>query len=144
MQQRLSLVTLGVVDLARAVAFYQGVLGWKVAASPPGVIFFDLNGVILALWPHADLARDMNAKPGAPGDYPGYSLAQNVQSIEEVDAIFARVTQHGARIDKAPEHTPWGGYSGYFSDPDGHKWEIAWNPGWTIKPDGRISMQPSS
>jgi uncharacterized protein len=143
MQQRLSLVTLGVSDLPRAVAFYERVLGWKPAASPPGVVFFDVNGVIFALWPHKDLAKDMNSDPAARGAYPGYSLAQNVGSIEEVDAIFASVKQHGARIDKPPVRTDWGGYSGYFSDPDGHRWEIAWNPHWTILPDGRISLSRS-
>jgi len=141
MEQRLSLVTLGVEDLQRAVAFYEGVLGWKIAASPPGVVFFDLNGVILALWPHRDLAQDMNAAPGTTPAYPGYSLAHNVGSIEEVDAIFATVKRHGAKIDKPPAKTSWGGYSGYFSDPDGHRWEIAHNPHWTILKDGRIWMK---
>ena len=140
MEQRLSLVTLGVADLPRAVAFYERALGWKPAASPPGVVFFDLNGVIFALWPHTDLAKDMNADAAARGGYPGCSLAHNVGSIEEVDAIFARVNHHGGTIDKPPVHTDWGGYAGYFSDLDGHKWEIAWNPHWTILDDGSISL----
>jgi catechol 2,3-dioxygenase-like lactoylglutathione lyase family enzyme len=140
MEQRLSLVTLGVSDLPRAVAFYEGVLGWRTAASPPGVVFFDLNGMIFALWPHSDLAKDMKADPAARGAYPGYSLAHNVGSVAEVDWIFANVKKHGATIDKPPVHTDWGGYAGYFSDPDGHRWEIAWNPHWTILADGRISL----
>jgi catechol 2,3-dioxygenase-like lactoylglutathione lyase family enzyme len=142
MQQRLSLVTLGVADLQRAVDFYQNVVGWKAAESPPEIAFFDLSGTIFSLYPHSELAKDIGAdsiSPGA-GTYQGFALAHNVAGKEEVDAIFARLKDAGARIVKPPEEAFWGGYSGYFSDPDGHLWEIAFNPFWTIREDGRISM----
>jgi len=143
MEPRLSLVTLGVADLARAVAFYQGVLGWKVAASPPGITFFDLGGLVLALFPHADLVQDMRlAQPVTSGGYEGFALAHNLRSLQEVDALFAHLKRHGATIIKPPHKAEWGGYSGYFADPDGHKWEVAYNPFWTVGSDGRITMSP--
>ncbi len=140
MEQRLSLVTLGVADLARAVAFYERVVGWKATSSPPGVVFFDLNGVVFSLFPHDELAKDMNMTAGAGHGYTGFALAYNARSKEEVDSIFARLQKNGANIVKAPENAFWGGYSGYFSDLDGHKWEVAYNPYWTILKDGRVSM----
>ena len=143
MEQRLSLVTLGVADLARSVAFYEKVVGWKAASSPPGVAFFDLNGVVFSLFPHEELAKDMNIAAGAKGGYEGFSLAYNARSQEEVDSVFARLKKNGATIVKAPETAFWGGYSGYFSDPDGHYWEVAYNPYWTVGRDGRISMEKS-
>ena len=143
MEPRLSLVTLGVADLARALAFYEGVLGWKVAANPPGVAFFDLGGVVFALYPHADLAHDMQlAQPAAGGAYEGFALAHNLRSEQEVDALFVHLERHGATIVKPPRKAEWGGYSGYFADPDGHKWEVACNPFWTIEADGRIRLSP--
>jgi catechol 2,3-dioxygenase-like lactoylglutathione lyase family enzyme len=143
MEQRLSLVTLGVADLARSRAFYERVVGWKAAGSPPGVVFFDLNGVVFALFPHEELEKDMKAPAGTGRVSGGFALAYNARSQEEVDAIFARLKAGGATIVKAPEKAFWGGYSGYFADPDGHKWEVAWNPHWTILPDGRVSMTKS-
>jgi hypothetical protein len=141
MEQRISLITLGVADLQRAVNFYENVVGWKPEQSPPGVVFFDLNGVVFALWPHDELAKDMNMPAGSVPSYRGYSLAHNARSEAEVDAIFARLKQHGATILKQPQKAFWGGYSGYFSDPDGHVWEIAYNPFWTIRQDGRVMMK---
>ena len=140
MEQRVSLITLGVADLQRAVAFYERVVGWKAAPSPPEIAFFDLNGVVFSLYPHDDLAKDMNTNAKENGVYQGCALAHNVRSKEEVDAIFARLKQKGATIVKEPQLAAWGGYSGYFADPDGHKWEIAYNPYWTIRNDGRVSM----
>lgn len=140
MEQRLSLITLGVADLQLAVAFYEGVVGWKAAPSPPGVVFFDLNGVVFALWPHHEMAKDMGITADSVPAYQGFALAHNVQSAEQVDAIFVRLKSHGATIIKEPQKAFWGGYSGYFSDPDGHTWEIAYNPFWTIQQDGRVSM----
>jgi len=143
MEPRLSLVTLGVADLARAVDFYQQVLGWKVAASPPGIAFIDLGGLVLALYPHADLAHDMLTAPSATGSaYEGFALAHNLRSRQEVDEQFAHLKRHGATIVKPPQQAEWGGYSGYFADPDGHNWELAYNPFWTVHPDGRIAMSP--
>lgn len=141
MEQRISLITLGVADLQRALAFYERVVGWKAESSPPGVVFFDLNGVVFALWPHEDLAKDMGTVASDVPVYRGYSLAHNVQSEKEVDAIFARLKENGATIVKEPQKAFWGGYSGYFSDRDGHTWEIAYNPFWTLKEDGRVAMK---
>ena len=140
MEQRLSLVTLGVADLARAQAFYEQVVGWKAAPSPPGVVFFDLNGLVFSLFPYEDLEKDMNAAGSSDRVSRGFALAYNARSKEEVDSIFARLKERGAHIVKAPENAFWGGYSGYFSDADGHKWEVAYNPYWTILKDGRVSM----
>ena len=140
MEQRISLITLGVADLPRAVAFYEDAVGWKPEPGPPGVVFFDLNGVVFALWPHDDLAKDMGVAADTVPAYRGYALAHNARSESEVDAIFTQLETKGARIVKQPQKTFWGGYSGYFSDPDGHTWEIAHNPFWTIRKDGRVSM----
>jgi uncharacterized protein len=141
MEQRISLITLGVADLQRAVNFYEQVVGWKAEASPPGVVFFDLDGVVFALWPHDELAKDMGMMADSVPAYRGYALAQNARSEAEVDAIFTRLKNTGATIVKEPQKAFWGGYSGYFSDPDGHTWEIAYNPFWTIHDDGRLSMK---
>jgi catechol 2,3-dioxygenase-like lactoylglutathione lyase family enzyme len=143
MEQRLSLITLGVAGLDRSVAFYQDVVGWRRAAGPPEIAFFDLGGLVLSLYPHDELAKDLGLKPWKDGDAcQGFALAHNVRSEAEVDAIFARLTDAGAIILKAPEAAFWGGYSGYFADPDGHAWEIAYNPYWSIGDDGRITMTP--
>ena len=142
MEQRLSVVTLGVADLARAVEFYARVLGWRAAPSPPGIAFFDLGGIVLSLYPHDDLAKDMKVTADARRGVAtqGFALAHNVRSKDQVDAIFSRLRDHGATIIKPPEEVFWGGYSGYFSDPDGHSWEVAYNPHWVIGTDGRVSM----
>ncbi len=142
MEQRISLVTLGVADLPRAVGFYEKALGWKAEASPPGVVFFDLSGFVLALWPHADMANDLGITAGDLPAYRGSALAHNARSEAEVDAVFDRLKTHGANILKPPHKTFWGGYSGYFCDPDGHVWEIAHNPFWTVGADGRIALKP--
>jgi catechol 2,3-dioxygenase-like lactoylglutathione lyase family enzyme len=143
MEQRLSMITLGVADLGRAVDFYERVVGWTAAESPPGIAFFDLGGLVFSLYPHADMARELGSEPYIPGDaaYQGFALAHNVASEEEVDAIFSRLKDKGAKISKEPEHVFWGGYSGYFSDSDGHLWEVAYNPHWAITADGRVSMK---
>ena len=105
------------------------------------MVFFDLSGVVFALWPHDELAKDMGLTADRVPAYRGYSLAHNVRSEAEVDEIFARLKNHGATIVKEPQKAFWGGYSGYFSDPDGHTWEIAYNPFWTIQKDGRVAMK---
>ena len=140
MQQRLSLITLGVADLRRAAAFYEDVLGWKPAPSPPGTVFFDLNGVVFALFPHEELAKDMGATGTGCGDYRGFALAHNASSVEQVDAIFAELRRKGATILKKPQKVFWGGYSGYFADPDGHLWEVAHNPFFPLDGDGRVVL----
>ncbi len=142
MEQRLSMITLGVADLKRAVAFYEQVIGWNAAPSPSEIAFFDLGGVVFSLYPHDDLAKDRNAAADEIGGsaYRGFALAHNARSKEEVDLIFSRLKDNGAMIVKEPVEVFWGGYSGYFSDPDGHSWEVAYNPHWTIQEDGRVSM----
>ena len=142
MEQRISMITLGVADLKRAQAFYEDVVGWKAAPGPPEIAFFDLGGFVFSLYPHDDMAKDMNVPAVDSGDfaYQGFALAHNARSKEEVDSIFSRLIGHGATILKEPEEVFWGGYSGYFSDPDGHSWEVAYNPHWTIGKDGHVSM----
>jgi hypothetical protein len=133
---RVSLLTLGVADVARSTAFYEA-LGWEASpASVPGdVTFFRTGGAILALWGAGDLAADTLAE-GVPGPgFRGVAQAINVGSEAEVDAAFEAAAAAGAAIVKPPVRTEWGGYSGYFADPDGHAWEVAHNPHWPLGPD---------
>jgi catechol 2,3-dioxygenase-like lactoylglutathione lyase family enzyme len=140
MDQRVSLITLGVSDLGRAIAFYRDVLGWAPHHVIEGdVAFIDLGGVVLALWGHDALATELDLDPQL-GPYHGFALAHNVASREAVDAIFAAVGAAGARITRPPAATEWGGYSGYVEDPDGHRWEIAHNPSWPLDADGRVRL----
>lgn len=139
MDQRLSLVTLGVRDLAASRAFYQR-LGWT--ESPPSnahVAFFQAGGMIFALWGRDALAEDAQAgKPGA--GFANISLAQNVRSKDEVDRLLAEAEKAGAKILKPAGDVFWGGYTGYFADPDGFAWEIAWNPAFTLLEDGSVRL----
>lgn len=142
--QHLSLVTLGVADVARSRAFYEG-LGFKAApGEETSVAFFDMNGTILALFGRAALADDAGVPdtgmPGTGEDFRGVSCAFNLASAAAVDAAFAFVARQGGRIVKPPHKVFWGGYSGYFADPDGHLWEIAHNPFWPLDPHGRPQM----
>ena len=134
----MSLVTLGVEDLARARAFYEA-LGWTTRAAPDDdVVFFQAGGMVLALWHRAELAADSAVEDG--GGWGGVTLAYNVASPDEVDAVMREAAEAGATIGRAASQTFWGGYSGVFSDPDGHPWEIAHNPRWTVNEDGSISL----
>jgi catechol 2,3-dioxygenase-like lactoylglutathione lyase family enzyme len=138
MEQRVSLVTLGVADLARARAFYEA-LGWRSASKPEdGVVFFQGPGTIVGLWSRAELAEDGGLADG--GGWGGVTLAYNARSQEEVDAVLAEVEAAGGRVSKPARATFWGGYSGTFVDPDGHAWEVAHNPFWTIGPDGAVTL----
>ena len=140
MEQRLTLVTLGVADLARSRAFYAK-LGWRESsASQESVAFFQLNGLALGLFGHKDLAEDAHMPNEAPPTFRGISLAWNGRSRAEVDAVYAEALACGARPVKAPKEVFWGGYSGYFADPDGHLWEVAHNPFFTLTEDGRIEL----
>ena len=143
MEQRLSLVTLGVADLARARSFYEEGLGWAKNNLEEEVAFYQLNGLILAIWTRADLAIDAKvADTGAT--FSGMTLAFNTRSHDEVDALLAEAAAAGGTVLKPAEETEWGGYSGYFADPDGHAWEVAWNPGWSIDETGHVSLGSSS
>ena len=138
MEQRVSLITLGVGDLARSRAFYER-LGWVTGAgAEDDVVFFQAGGVVVALWDRASLAED-SCVTDTDG-WGGITLAHNVRSPEEVDAVLAEAREAGATIGRPGAETFWGGYSGVFLDPDGHPWEVAHNPGWHIAEDGSISL----
>ncbi|HEU0300016.1 MAG TPA: VOC family protein [Longimicrobium sp.] len=127
MEPRISFVTLGVSDLARAAKFYDEVLRLPRKPTPPSVVFYEMGRTWLALWSREELAADAGVANTAPC-FPGFSLAHNVRSAEEVDALLAEVEAGGGRILKPGHRTDWGGYTGYFADPDGFLWEVAWNP----------------
>ena len=138
MDQHISLITLGVADTAKAHAFYAA-LGWTDGHSPDGdVVFFQAGGMIVGLWGRGDLAHDSGVHDG--GGWGGVTLAYCVQTPEEVDATLDVARGAGATIPREGSRRPWGGYSGIFVDPDGHPWEVAHNPGWTLQPDGSIRL----
>jgi catechol 2,3-dioxygenase-like lactoylglutathione lyase family enzyme len=141
---RVSLVTLGVTDLPRSTAFYRA-LGWPLSSSSAeGVVsFFDTKGGLLALFPEDDLAEDAGMTATHSG-FRGVALAVNLESPQEVDRAFEQVRAAGGEIVKPPVPTEWGGYSGYFADPDGHLWEVAHNPAWPIGEDGRPQLPPTA
>jgi uncharacterized protein len=140
MEQRLSLVTLGARDLGRARRFYEA-LGWTTGAGPDDdVVFFQAGGMIVALWDRASLAEDSAVSDG--GAWGGITLAYNTRSPGEVDAVLAEAERAGATIGRPGAPTFWGGYSGIFIDPEGHAWEVAHNPHWTITPDGSTRLNP--
>ena len=138
MDQRVSLVTLGVADLAHARAFYEA-LGWVTRAEPgDDVVFFQAGGMIVALWSREKLAGDSGVDDS--GGWGGVTLAHNVHSSAEVDSVIDEARRAGARIGREPAETFWGGYSAIFIDPDGHPWEVAHNPHWTLDEDGSIAL----
>ncbi|GBU18982.1 MULTISPECIES: VOC family protein [Methylobacterium] len=138
-QPRLSLVTLGTHDLSRAVAFYEA-LGWtRAAIASDGVAFFQAGGTVLSLYPRENLAADAGVPAEGEG-FRGFTLAYNTASREETDAVLAAAVAAGGRLVKAAEEAFWGGYSGYFADPDGTLWEVAWNPGLLPQPDGSARL----
>lgn len=140
MKPRVSMITLGVTDLQRSIAFYEAGLGLPRMDSPPEVAFFTLNGTWLGLYGRDDLAKDAGVD-GASSGFAGFSLAHNVSSEHEVDQIMAQAAAAGALTTKAARKTEWGGYAGYFSDPDGYLWEIAHNPlFWVGPPDEPVDL----
>ena len=138
MDQRISLVTLGVRDLARSRAFYEEGLGWTPADAPEGVVFYQLPGMAFALFGRDDLAED--ARTPLDGTFSGITLACNQRSEADVDRVLVEAEAAGARILKPAERVFWGGYSGYFADPDGHVWEVAFNPDWPLADDGTLTL----
>jgi uncharacterized protein len=145
-EQRLSLVTLGVSDLKRSRRFYRDVLGWTPSSvGGDEVVFFPLNGMVLGLYPRDALAADAGVdalEAGAPDGaaLSRVALAYNVRERAEVDEALAQVRDAGGRVVKPAQDAAWGGRSGYFADPDGFLWEVAWNPGFPIRADGSIEV----
>ena len=134
------IVTLGVTDLDRSVAFYAG-LGWEQRGDPSqGIVWFRTSGSWVGLFPLADLAADVGVPADAPSGFRGATYAVNLPDEDAVDAGFATVRELGARVVKKPTRTEFGGYSGYFEDPDGHLWELCFNPGFPLDDDGRIDI----
>jgi uncharacterized protein len=139
MEQRISIVTLGVADLERSRAFYER-LGWRRSMKQAeGVVFFQAGGMALALYPRTELAKDANVALERHG-FAGIAMAYNARSRDEVNAVLAEAEAAGARILKPAQQAFWGGYSGYFADPDDFVWEVAWNPSFPIAPDGSIRL----
>ena len=138
MEQRVSLVTLGVEDLARARAFYEA-LGWRTGAAPEDdVVFFQAGGMIFALWGRDQLTEDSAVDD--KGGYGGVALAYNTRDAAEVDAVIEEARAAGATIAREPGEAFWGGYTAVFVDPDGHPWEVAHNPHWTVDRDGSVRL----
>lgn len=139
MEPRISLITLGVSDMGRARRIYEA-LGWRASsASQPEVTFFQLGGMAMSLYGRAELAKDANLLD-VKTEFGGIALAQNLSSEEAVDQLLAEAARAGARILKPAQRAFWGGYSGYFADPDGHPWEVAYNPGFRLEADGRLQL----
>jgi catechol 2,3-dioxygenase-like lactoylglutathione lyase family enzyme len=138
-EPRLNFVTLGVADIARARAFYDK-LGFRASsASNPRVAFYDAGGVVLALFGRSALAEDAKVEDSAPG-FSGVAVAHNVRSEADVDGVLAEAVAAGAKLVKAGQKAFWGGYSGYFADPDGHLWEVAFNPFFPLDDAGRVQL----
>ena len=130
-------MTLGVADLDAARRFYEA-LGWSRSGDSESVVFFQAGGMVVGLWSRAALAEDSGAED--TGGWGGITLAHNVRSPAEVDAVIKEARAAGARIVREPAETSWGGYSAVFHDPDGHPWEVAHNPAWTITDDGSVEL----
>jgi predicted lactoylglutathione lyase len=137
MEQRVSLITLGVADTAKARTFYEA-LGWKGASPDGDVVFFQSGGMVFSLWGRDDLAKDSQVADS--GGWGGVTLAHNVATREEVDAIAAEVEEAGGNVLRVPAETFYGGYAFIFTDLDGHPWEVSHNPGWELKDDGSVVL----
>jgi len=140
MDQRLSVVTLGVEDMARARGFYEA-LGWRAhPSSQDAVTFFQLPGMVISLFSREALAADATVQPTPSGGFSGVALALNVPDKADVSPVLEAAAQAGGRIVKPAEDVFWGGHSGYFADTEGHLWEVAWNPFWALGPDGAVDL----
>ena len=141
MEQRLTMITLGVRDLASARAFYEKGLGWSAStASSDGIAFYQVGGMVFALFGRAALAGDAGIEDTAPGGFSGVALAYNGRDRAEVNAVLARAVDAGATLVKPAAEAFWGGYSGYFADPEGHLWEVAHNPFWRLDAQGNVRL----
>jgi catechol 2,3-dioxygenase-like lactoylglutathione lyase family enzyme len=137
MQQQISVITLGIADIARSKRFYVDGFGWKPVFETPEIVFYQMNGLMLGTWLGSALEADMQrglARPGA------FSLARNVFMQQEVQPLLDRLAAHGGRLLRAADAPPHGGFRGYVADPDDHAWEIAFNPAWPISSDGRVTF----
>lgn len=140
MRQKLNLITLGVTDIARSIAFYEKGLGWqRSSASMDDLILFPLGGIVLALYPRTLLAEDATVSSRGNG-FPGITISFNAKSEKEVDEVLAEAKQAGGKIIKPAQKVFWGGYSGYFSDPDGHLIEVAHNPFWELDEKDNVKL----
>lgn len=137
MEQRISVLTLGVKDVTAARRFYAEGLGWKPVYEDATIVFFQAGGMIFGLFAREELAKDFDGDAGKFGR-AAMSLGYNVRGKDEVDPLIEKAVAAGAKLLKAASQKSWGGYSGYFSDPDGFAWEIAWNPGWPLDKDGAV------
>jgi catechol 2,3-dioxygenase-like lactoylglutathione lyase family enzyme len=138
-EQRITLITLGVHDLEKSVAFFER-LGWRRSVKhAKGVAFFHCGGIALSLFPRSELAKDANVPPEG-GGFNGFTIAYNTRSKGDVDAVLAEAVSCGAEIVRPALSASWGGYSGYFRDPDGHLWEVAWNPGFALDDNGAVQL----
>ena len=137
MQQQMSVVTLGVADLARSKRFYVDGFGWRPIFENDEIVFYQMNGFVLGTWAAEKLAEDSrrSTDPSA-----GFSLGHNVGARDEVDAVMSRLGNHGGVVLRPADEPPHGGYRGYVADPDGHAWEIAWNPAFSISPEGYVTF----
>lgn len=139
MEQRLTLITLGVADLQAAADFYENIFGWKRSGNSwENIIFFQLNGIQLALYPKDKLADDATVSPAGTG-FSGFTLAYNTRSEREVDELVAQLEEKGVPVIKRPQKVFWGGYSSYIADPDGNLWEIAFNPYLPLDEKGNVT-----
>lgn len=137
MKQHISLITLGVADVPRSKAFYREGFGWNPVFELDEVAFFQMNGLVLGIWDKAKLEEDMT-RPGAAGG--SFALAHNVENEAAVDEAMGRVVEAGGTLLRAADNPVHGGYRGYVADPDGHAWEIAWNPAWTVDNAGHVTF----
>jgi catechol 2,3-dioxygenase-like lactoylglutathione lyase family enzyme len=140
MNQHLHIVTLGVTDLQRSQDFYSQILGWKISRPQEGIAFFQAGGVVLALFPREELEKDALI-PSTDAGTAGVALAYNAQSEAEVDEIIQDLKAKGVKIIKEPQKVFWGGYSSYFADPDGYRWEVAYNPFFPFDENGNLKLE---
>jgi catechol 2,3-dioxygenase-like lactoylglutathione lyase family enzyme len=140
MQQQLSVITLGIADLARSRRFYGDGFGWTPVFQNEEIVFYQMNGFVLGTWLTKALEEDMRRPLARPG---AFSLAHNVGSAEEVQPLLNRLARHGGRLLRPADAPPHGGMRGYIADPDDHAWEIAWNPAWPISPEGYVRFAPA-
>jgi catechol 2,3-dioxygenase-like lactoylglutathione lyase family enzyme len=139
MNQHLHIITLGVRDFEASKKFYAETLGWKISRPQEGIAFFQAGGVVLALFPREELAKDALVEPEGH-DSAGFTLAYNARSESEVDEIINKLRSKGVKIVKEPQKVFWGGYSSYFADPDDNRWEVAYNPYFSFDENGNLKL----